>query len=208
MEAGDLGLSRFIAGITGASGTIYGKRLVEVLVAGGHQVDLVVTEAGVRAWSLELGNADSGPEIGLQPFLELMNRQGPGTVKQHDLHNIAADIASGSVNVQGMAVVPCSMSAVSAIAHGLSSDLLERAADVTIKERRRLVLVPRESPLSLIHLRNMTTLAEMGVIIVPAAPAFYHKPKRIEELVDFIITRVLHGLGVKENLFKPWEGDE
>lgn len=201
-------MKRFITGITGASGTIYGKRLVEVLVAGGHHVDLIITSAGERAWALELGTADSGPEIGFPQFIEEMNRKGPGVVKLHELNNIAADIASGSVNVQGMAVVPCSMSAVSAIASGLSSDLLERAADVSIKERRRLVLVPRESPLSLIHLRNMTTLAELGVIIVPAAPAFYHKPKRIEDLVDFIITRVLHGLGVEQNLFQPWAGDE
>jgi 4-hydroxy-3-polyprenylbenzoate decarboxylase len=135
-----------------------------------------------------------------------LDRQFGGRVTWWEPGNFYAPIASGSHLNDGMIIAPCSMKTAAAVAHGLSASLIERAADVTLKERRPLVLVPRETPLSLIHLRNLTLATEAGAVVLPAAPGFYHKPKQVRDLVDFVVQRVLDHLGLEIALTKRWDG--
>ena len=172
-----------IVGITGASGAVMAQRCVEALAARGREVIVVCTQAGAVVWQQELG----------VPFKEWAKKAPCRVIPVTD---IAAPIASGTYAIAGMIVVPCSMDALAAIAHGLSGNLLERAADVTLKERRPLVLVPRETPLSVIHLTNLLTLAKLGVTIVPPVPHFYARPQRVDEVVEHIVGRVLVAVGV------------
>jgi 4-hydroxy-3-polyprenylbenzoate decarboxylase len=142
-------------------------------------------------------------------MLEWANAAGfDGTFELYHHKDVAAPIASGSFPVDGMVVVPCSGGTLGRIAHGISNGLLERAADVCLKERRRLVLVPREMPLSLIHLRNMTAVTEAGAIVLPASPGFYHAPKSIDDLIDMVAGRILASLGIDSSVMKPWLGPE
>lgn len=166
-----------VVGITGASGAIYAIRLLEELDARGQNVDLVVSPLGVRLLS---------EEAGVTPK-DLVTE----TTRLLPINDLGADISTGSYQTRGMIVIPATTGTCGRIAAGTSDNLLVRAADVTLKERRKLVLVLREAPLSLIHLRALTTLAEAGAVILPAAPGFYHAPKKIDDLVDFIVTRVL-----------------
>lgn len=172
-----------VVGITGASGAVLARRLVEALAAREREGIVVCTQAGAVVWQQELG----------MPFKEWL-RDAP--CRSFSVNDVAAPIASGTFPTAGMAVVPCSMNTLAAIAHGLSSNLLERAADVTLKEARPLVLVPRESPLSAIHLANLLTLAKLGVKIVPPMPPFYARPERVEEVVEHVVARILVALGV------------
>ncbi len=186
-----MSLSRLIVGITGASGTIYGIRLLEVLKPLPIETHVVVTKAGQLTRAYET-------DISLDALKALAD-------VYYSPNDIAACIASGSFKTIGMVVAPCSMNTLSEIAHGISSQLLPRAADVVLKERRRLVLMPRETPLHLGHLRNMTQVTEMGGIIYPALPAFYHGPKTIAEMVDETVGRVLDLFGIETALFKTWK---
>ena len=131
-----------------------------------------------------------------------------GELEQHNFHDLASPLASGSVRSDGMAVVPCTMKALSGVAHGSSGNLIERAADVALKERRTLILVPREAPFNLIHLRNLLAAAEAGAIILPAMPAFYQKPRTFDDLADFIAGRVLNLLHIPHELFSPWKSEK
>lgn len=176
-----------VIGITGASGAVLAQRCVEALAARQREAIVVCTAAGALVWQHELG----------VPFKKWAET---APCRTNNIHDIAASIASGTYPTGGMAIVPCSMNALAAVAHGLSSNLLERAADVTIKESRPLVVVPRETPLSAIHLRNLLTLAELGVKVVPPMPHFYARPDRVDEVVDHIVGRVLVALGVDEAL--------
>jgi 4-hydroxy-3-polyprenylbenzoate decarboxylase len=185
-------------GITGASGSIYAVRLVEELLKYGHEVHLVITDNGRKVMAYETGL--DGGQI-LQKTGGISRRSGI-----YDNSDLFAPIASGSFKTDGMVVIPCSMATLGEIASGSSKNLLGRAADVCIKEKRKLVLVPRETPLSSLHLRNMLTLSEAGVLIFPAMPAFYHRPSSVGEMVDFIVGRVLDSLGVKNELYKEWDG--
>jgi flavin prenyltransferase len=194
----------YTIGITGASGSAYGLRVLEVLVAAGHTVYVSVTRDGMHILNDETGLALKGSETDIQNALVKHLGAREGQVRYFDEDNMYAPIASGSAKVDGMAVIPCSMKALSSLANGFASNLIERAADVTIKERRKLVIVPRETPLSTIHLRNMLSLAEAGCHIIPAMPAFYHRPRNIEDLVDFIAGRVLDALGVENDLSPRW----
>lgn len=202
-------MGRYVVGITGASGAAYGRRVAQALLRQGHGVDLIVTDAGWQVMEYELGLA--GRAAG--EVEELVRHQGwGGAVRQgefrlHDNRRLYTDISSGSVPLDGVAIVPCSMDTVSAIATARSENLLERVADVALKERRRLVVVPRETPLSLVHLRNLVVLAESGAVVLPAAPGFYHRPKRVEDLVDFVAGKVLNALGLPQDLFTPWSGE-
>ena len=191
-----------ILAITGASGAPYGVRALRALVEADVPVHLVVSDAAREVLRAECGleSGDDDPTLG-----GTVPRGAP--VTRYPLRAIGAAIASGSFPARGMAVVPCSMGTLSRIATGASSNLIERAADVTLKERRRLVLVARETPLSLIHLRNMTAVTEAGAIVLPAAPGFYHRPTRVEELVDFVVARTLDHLGVAHHLGKAWTGE-
>ncbi|MFH1897854.1 MAG: flavin prenyltransferase UbiX [Candidatus Desantisbacteria bacterium] len=186
-------MKRFVVGITGASGVIYGKRLVEVLLEAGYDVYLMVTDPAREVFKHELGIDDVST-----CFKERKN------LHPLDYHILNTSIASGSFKIEAMIVIPCSMSTLSAIACGNSNNLLERAADVVIKERRQLVLVPRETPLSEIHLRNMLSLRCMGADIVPAMPPFYTNPGTIDELVDAMIGKVLSILGIDTGY--EWQG--
>ena len=186
-------LRRVIVAMSGASGAIYGVRLLQVLRATpGIEIHLVVSNAGWR-------NVEE--EHGLQrPAIEALAHQ------VHDVANVGASIASGSFQCSGMVVAPCSMRSLAAIAHGLSDNLLTRAADVVLKERRRLVLMVRESPLHLGHLRNMTSVTEMGAIVCPPMPAFYLRPQTVDDVVDFSVARVLDLLNVPHTLAPRWQG--
>lgn len=184
---------RIIVAISGASGAVYGVRLLQALSAvPGVESHLVVSGAGWR-------NVEE--EHGLQRAdIESLADQ------VHDIANIGASIASGSFQCSGMVVAPCSMRTLAAIAHGLSDNLITRAADVVLKERRRLVLMVRESPLSLIHLRNMVSATEAGAIVCPPLPAFYLHPESVDDIVDFSVARVLDLLDVPHTLAARWNG--
>ncbi|WP_274364509.1 UbiX family flavin prenyltransferase [Paenibacillus thermotolerans] len=193
----------WIVGISGASGGIYGVRLVQALLALGKHVHLVISDAGWRVLREEHGWDSARRE---QSLLEHFGGF-EGTFTYYPINDIGAGIASGSFRTEGMVIVPCSMGTLAAIANGLSDNLLERAADVVLKEGRRLVIVPRETPLHSIHLQNMLTLSQMGARILPAMPGFYHRPQTLDELVDFLIGKILDSLDVEHELYKRW-GEE
>ncbi len=190
----------WIVGLTGASGAAYGVRLVERLTELGFPVHLVVTDAGWRVLKEEL-EWDAAKRL---QTIEARFAGRSAPVKYYPIQDIGAAIASGTFRAEGMVVAPCSMGTLAAIAHGLSDNLLERAADVTLKEGRRLVLVPRETPLHAIHLENMLKLARMGVRIVPASPGFYHRQQTVEELIDFMVGKTLDSMGIEHELYQRW----
>ena len=183
---------RVVVGITGATGAIHGVRLLERLRAMGAQTHLVATPAGVLNVHHELG-------LGRHALEALAD-------EAYNPADVGAALASGSFPVDAMVVAPCSMKSLAAIAHGLSDNLLTRTADVALKERRRLVLMARETPLNLAHLRNMTAVTEMGGIVFPPLPAFYHRPQSIDELVDDTVERVVSLLGLQEAQPRHWTG--
>ena len=202
-------MSNYVVGVAGGSGAPYAKRIVEGLASAGHDVKLVITDAGRRVFGIELDISLTGDLMSddgtLKDRLEI--GAGTGSLELFDPRDVAATIASGSYKCAGMVVVPCSMGTLARIANGISSNLLERAADVSLKERRPLVLVPRETPLSLIHLRNMTAVTEAGALVLPAMPGFYHRPQTAQDLVDMIAGRVLDKLGVASDLLQRWAGE-
>ncbi len=185
--------------ITGASGAPYAVRLLEMFV--NHHVPtwLLVSAHGWRLLAEECGLKD-------EAALKKATGGDWTSVRSFNDADRGADPASGSVQTLGMVVCPCSMGTMAAIAQGTSRSLIERAADVTLKERRKLILVPRETPLSRVHLRNMMLAAEAGATILPAAPGFYQRPKEISQLVDFIVQRIVDHLGLSIHLLKPWQG--
>lgn len=191
---------RIVVGICGASGSRYGLRLLRALVAAKQEVALVVSTGGARVLEIEEG-------IAVDPRAPDAERLAPGhggLVTPYAIHDVAAPFSSGTHPVAGMVVCPCSMGTLSRIAHGNSANLLERAADVMLKERRKLVLVPRETPLSLVHLRNMVAVTEAGAVVLPAAPGFYHSPRSVDDLVDHVVQKVLDQLEVKADIIKRW----
>ncbi len=196
---------RWVVGITGASGSIYGIRLIEELLRLDCQVHLIITEAGWRVLKEEMGWETSRRAAALeQRFGEAVQN---GRLVFHPNADIGATIASGSFRVQGMVIMPCSMGTLSSIAHGSSNNLMARAADVMMKENRTLLLVPRETPLHAIHLENMLTLARLGVRMIPAMPAFYYKPQSMAEMIDFMVGKVLDNMNIEHDLYRRW-GDE
>jgi 4-hydroxy-3-polyprenylbenzoate decarboxylase len=192
--------------ITGASGAIYATRTLAALLARGVHVELVVSDYGRRLLRDELG--DQATVERLVPYL--VDKYGPavgqGTLTTHSNRDLGATIASGSHGCSGMAIVPCSMKTLAGVAHGLSRNLVERAADVMLKERRHLVIVPRETPMSLPQLRNMVLCAEAGAVMLPAMPAFYQQPKTLDDLGDFMAGKILAALGFDHELYPPWTG--
>jgi len=196
-----------ILGISGASGTIYAVRALKFLLASGYTVDIVASRASFQVWQAEQAIAlPAEPEQQAAFWRKQAGVPTSGTLRCHRWSDVGATIASGSFRTTGMIVMPCSMSTVAKLANGLSSDLLERAADVQIKEGRRVAVVPRETPFSLIHLRNLTALAEAGVRIVPAIPAWYHQPQTIEDLVDFVVARVFDQFDIDCVPLARWQG--
>jgi 4-hydroxy-3-polyprenylbenzoate decarboxylase len=190
----------WVVGITGASGVIYGIRLCEFMLAAGKTVHLLVTDAGWRVIRDELG----WDVIRRQEALDQHFNQRTGTLIYHPIQDIGASVASGSFRTEGMIIMPCSMGTLSAIAHGASDNLLERTADVVLKEGRPLIMVPRETPLHTIHLENMLTLTRIGVKMIPAMPAFYYQPQTMDELIDFLVGKVLDSIEIEHNLYRRW----
>jgi len=201
-------MSRFTVAMTGASGSVYGMRITEQLVAAGHEVIFIATDAGREVcayelgFELPLGDAEAAA-VALATFLEVPSAEPLRVAYPGDLFDA---VASGSHRIDAMVIAPASMGFCASVAHGLALDLPERAADVCLKERLPLVLLPRETPFSLVHLRNLTACAEAGAIVVPAMPAFYQKPKSVDDLVDFVAGKVLDVLGVRHDLFERWGG--
>jgi flavin prenyltransferase len=193
-------------GVTGASGAIYATRTVAALLSLGLHVELVVSDYGRRLLHDELGESASLDR--LKAFLagKYGDAVTAGTVTIHNNRDLGATIASGSHGCSGMVVVPCSMKTLAGVAHGLSRSLIERAADVMLKERRTLVLVPRETPMSLPQLKNMVLCAEAGAMILPAMPAFYQLPKTLDDLADFMAGKILSSLGFEHDLYPQWTG--
>jgi 4-hydroxy-3-polyprenylbenzoate decarboxylase len=193
-------------GLTGASGAIYAARTVAVLLEQGVHVELVASDYGRRLLRDELGEEASVERF--VPFL--VGKYGAkveaGTLTLHGNRDMGATIASGSHGCLGMVIVPCSMKTLAGVAHGLSRNLVERAADVMLKERRRLVIVPRETPMSLPQLRNMVLCAEAGAMMLPAMPAFYQLPNTLDDLADFMAGKILSALGFEHDLYPPWTG--
>jgi 4-hydroxy-3-polyprenylbenzoate decarboxylase len=192
--------------VTGASGAVYATRTIAALLERRVHVELIVSDYGRRLLRDELGERASIDR--LMPFLIEKYGDGvnAGTITIHSNRDLGATIASGSHGCSGMAIVPCSMKTLAAVAHGLSRNLIERAADVMLKEQRRLVIVPRETPMSLPQLRNMVLCAEAGAMILPAMPAFYQQPKTLDDLADFMAGKILSALGFEHELYPPWTG--
>ncbi|MDD4880200.1 MAG: UbiX family flavin prenyltransferase [Gallionellaceae bacterium] len=197
-------MKRITLAWTGASGMHYGLRLLESLLKAGCRVDLLVSQAARIVAKQELDLALPGDT---RELAAMLTARHPGDLHVYGEKEWFAPAASGSNPADAMVVCPCTMGSLAAIAHGLADNLIERAADVMLKERRPLILVPRETPFSLIHLRNMTQLAEAGAVILPANPGFYHRPETVAEVVDFVVARVLDQLGVANDLLPRWGGD-
>ncbi|MFP5212570.1 MAG: UbiX family flavin prenyltransferase [Acidobacteriota bacterium] len=183
-----------VVAITGASGAPYARKLLHVLAGvEGFKTHLVASSAGKLVYGIENGVA--------------LEEDIPKSVKIYDEKDFTAPFASGSFITEGMAGVPCTMGTLASIANGISQNLIHRAADVCLKERRKLVLLPRETPLSRIHLANMLRVSEAGGIILPPMPGFYHRPQTIDDLVNFVVGRVLEQFGIKQSLVPPWNPD-
>ncbi len=188
-------------GITGASGSCYAARVLDVLIERCAEVHLVFTETGRQVALHELKKSSTSLA---QMLREDRSHPRPENLKVHHHSNLFASIASGSNTADAGVIVPCSMGTLARVAQGMSSNLLERTADVLIKERRPLIVVPRESPMSTIHLRHLVTLSEVGAQIVMPSPGFYHDPQSMDDLIDFVAGRILACLGFKTDLMQPW----
>jgi 4-hydroxy-3-polyprenylbenzoate decarboxylase len=191
-------MADLVIGITGASGSIYGIRLIQELAKRENNVNVIVTYAGKKVMTEELGIS------GFEQIDKLGMAELSDKIKVWENDNFEAPFMSGSNAPEAVIIIPCSVGKLAAVANGLSSNLLERTADVALKERRRLILVVRETPLNLIHLENMVKVTRAGAEILPAMPAFYHHPKTVDDMVNFIVGKVLNLLGIEHDLFKGW----
>ncbi len=198
-------------GISGASGTIYAIRTLQFLLENNYKVDLVISDGALKVAQSEINlDLSQNPEILKEQVLSYLENCSKKKIQRAFLNvwsnnDISAPIASGSYRTLGMVIIPASMGTVSAIANGSSDNLLTRAADVCLKERKKLVLVPREMPYSTIHLENLLKLSHAGVIVAPASPAFYHNPSELEHVIDFVVGKTLDLFGIDHNLFKRWK---
>lgn len=193
---------RFAVGFSGGSGSVYGLRLVEVLLELGHDVHLVATGAAVRVLVHEAGAALDLAAPDLASLFPPALRQ---RLVVHDLAAVEAAPASGSAGIGAVILCPCSMGTLARVAHGFSSNLVERMADVALKEGRPLLVVPRETPLSELHLENLLKLARLGAIVLPAMPGFYHRPATVQDLVDFVVGKILDRLGLEHSVLRRWQ---
>ncbi len=187
-------------GVTGASGSIYAERLIQLLLGSVDRIYLVVTETGEKVAAHEL----SSDSILRRSFAGALSKKELTVIRTFKINDLFAPCASGTAAPDAMVVTPCSMGTLARISTGVSSNLLERSADVVLKQKRRLIVCPREMPFNLIHLRNMTALAEAGAEILPLMPGFYQKPKSLEDLVNFCVGKILEQLDIPHDLYKPW----
>jgi len=195
-----------VVGITGASGAVYAMRLLEVLLDSRHRVHLTISPSGAQVLATELSLAIDLDKFDIRQLALPTDRDRHGALVYHHHVDYFAPIASGSFLTAGMVICPCSTGTLASVANGLSTNLIQRAADVHLKERRKLIVVPRETPLGSIALENMKRIADAGGVVLPAMPGFYHQPKSIGDLVDFVVARICNQLGVavNEELLKPW----
>lgn len=201
-------MKEIVVAITGASGALYAGRLLRALLLDGHGVHLVLSKYGRYLLREELGyrpDKETLTEFLIRLYGEEITA---GTLREYSVADQSSAIASGSFDTDGMVIVPCSIKTLSGIAHGHAENLVERAADVVLKERRRLIMVVRETPLNLIHLRNMTAVTEAGAVVLPAMPAFYQQPQTFNDLGDFIAGRICSLLGIQHALFPRWTGSK
>ncbi len=198
------GGSAIALAMTGASGAQYGLRLLEMLVRAGRPVYVMISRAGQIVMGSETDFALPARSGDMERRLTEQFQATPGQIRVFGQEEWTAPVASGSAAAAAMVVCPCSMATVAALAAGTSRTLIERAGDVMLKERRPLILVPRETPLSVIHLENLLRLARAGATVLPANPGFYHRPARVEELIDFLVARILDHLGIEQRLVKRW----
>lgn len=194
-------MKRYIIGITGASGSRYGMRTTEALLATGAFVHITITGMGRKVFGFET-------DASFSDWIELMEEAYPDQIGEEEIDNLFAGIASGSFHMDGMAIVPCSMSTLGELASGITKNLLTRAADVALKQKTPLILVPRETPLSTLHLQNMLNLSQAGAYIMPAMPGFYQKPESMEDLVDFVAGKVLDCFKINNTLYTHWRNHE
>lgn len=199
--------SAITVAITGASGAPYALRLLECLVQARHQVYVMVSKAAHVVFATETRHKLPAQAAQLEQALGELLGAAPGQIRVFGKEDWMAPVASGSGAPSQMVVCPCSTGTLSAIATGASNNLIERAADVALKERRQLILIPRESPYSEVHLENMLRLTRMGAVIMPASPGFYHEPDSVSDLVDFMVARILDHLGVEQTLIQRWGRD-
>jgi len=202
---------KIVVAVSGASGSAYSRRLVGVLLAAGRDVHLTMSHAAVQVFAQELKTTIRLDDFRLEDFLgdeysrlEQLDDRQRGQFRYYEQRDFNAGMASGSFKTAGMVICPCSMGTLGSLANGLSANLIHRAADVHLKERRKLVLVPRETPLSSIQLGNMKQLVDAGAVVLPAMPGFYHDPQSIDDLINFIVVRICDHLGVETNLMKRW----
>ncbi|MFI4873778.1 MAG: UbiX family flavin prenyltransferase [Blastopirellula sp. JB062] len=212
-----------VLGVTGASGAVYARRLLQVLIASGYDVDLSMSQSGRAVWLQELNvaldlnaldptslyDAHAAPhDDRLSATIEMNQPSRAGHVRYFHYADFMAPIASGSARSRGMVICPCSGGTLSGVVHGASGNLIQRAADVHLKEKRKLILVPRETPLSLIYLDNLRRAAEAGAIVLPAMPGWYHGVRTLDDLIDFIVARILDQLEVPHQLMRRWGNDD
>lgn len=205
MARGDL-----VVAVTGASGSAYAIRLLEVLLRAKRTVHLVISPAATEVFDREIGRTVLLDEKHFDPAVLLGEAAAELPLEKlhyHHFRNFQAGIASGSFLTDGMVITPCSMGTVAAIAHGISENLIHRAADVHLKERRKLVLVPRETPLGIVQLKNLLAVAEAGAVVLPAMPAYYTLPQTVQDMIDFIVARICDQLGVEHTLLRRWGQD-
>jgi len=189
-------VKNIVIGITGASGSIYAIRLIEELLKNNINIYVICTETGRKVVKFETG-------INIDEWIGSLNKTF-NTIHLEDINNLFSSVASGSFKFDSMLILPCSMGTLAEISNGLAKNLLCRAADVALKEHRRLIIVPRETPFNAIHLENMLKLSRLGVTILPAMPAFYHKPETIEDLINFVVGKILDSLSIENTLFTKW----
>lgn len=190
-------MKRIIIGITGASGSIYAKRIIEVLLEKDYELNIICTDNGKKVMKFETG-------IDIDNWVEDLKKKCPH-IKLEEINNLFSGVASGSYAYDAVIILPCSMGTLAEVSQGYSKNLLTRVADVALKENRKLVIVPRETPFNAIHLENMLKLARLGVRIIPAMPGFYHRPETIESLVDFVVGKILNNLLIENTLFEKWK---
>ncbi|MBL4932848.1 MULTISPECIES: UbiX family flavin prenyltransferase [Clostridium] len=189
-------MKKVLIGITGASGSLYAKRLIEELVQKDIFVYIVASDNGKKVMEYETS-------INLESWVYSLKEKYKN-IQLEDINNMFSNVASGSYKLDGVIIIPCSMGTLGEISNGISKNLIARAADVALKERRNLIIVPRETPFNTIHLENMLKLSKMGATILPAMPGFYHKPETLEDLVNFVIGKILDYLSIENDLFKKW----
>ena len=197
-----------VVAISGASGSLYSLRLLEVLLQTGRTIHLTISTSAAEVLAAETDHRIQLDHFKLSDLLgERASTSQTGQVQYHHFRDFRAGIASGSFLTAGMVICPCSMGTVAAIAHGMSENIIHRAADVHLKERRKLILVPRETPMQAIGLRNLASCADAGAVILPAMPAFYTRPRHLQDCIDFIVGRICDQLGVEHGLLKRWGTD-